>query len=641
MTQETPRSRATTAAKKAAVASPVDAGEAKPRLGKRGQALASLDGVLKRNLRRSANGRKAVSHATIADRAGFYDRMIRQLHELGYKITEVRHLKPKHIEALMRLWEAQELSASTLQKRFSHLRLLCGWIGKQSMLRPGSSYLADPEAFQLTYEAQYDHSWTAAGVDPVQKMAEIAADDPPVGRVLRLQHAFGLRLQEASLLNPLRDRVDETYLRVVAGTKGGRPRVVPIETDAQRAVLAEAEQYVQITKRSMIPPEYDLKHWLQHCYYVLTQHGVTRKDGLVSHGLRHQYANDVYEQLTGEISPVRGGGPVPSATDTGAKHEVTARLGHARPGITAAYYGKPDTPPVQEAARRHPQSLRAEYRVQQQVLAARVRANVNQRQNGSGPLSAVTLEVRWRLLNHMVKTLALAGQPLHAPDDLNASHLDVLLRHWHTSTTLQRHSALLSVRLLSQLCGWLDQPALALEVSHRWRALQAGDRAALPRPLSEAAIQERLARIRAQDARGALHLELVRVVGLSHRQAAMLQPGVPYQDGHLDVLWETPKNQVLRYPLTGERQRAVVQEARVLLLDPQEHVCPVSLALSTWLGRVYDLQRTVGRIGIPGEPTLAALKDPDAPTPTVLYREDWLLQRAGLDRAPKRGIRAF
>ena len=48
-----------------------------------------------------------------------------------------------------------------------------------------------------------------------------------------------------------------------------------------------------------------------------------------------------------------------------------------------------------------------------------------------------------------------------------------------------------------------------------------------------------------------------------------------------------------------------------------------------------------GASAYPAKPTLAALKDPDAPTPTVLYREDWLLHRAGLDRAPKRGIRAF
>ena len=632
MARKTPRPRAT-------VASPA-AGDAPPRLGQRGQARASLDGVLKKNLRRSAHGRKTVSHATIADRAGFYDRMIRQLHELGYKITEVRHLKPKHIEALMRLWETQGLSASTLQKRFSQLRLLCGWIGKQSMLEPGASYLVDPAAFQRTYAAQYDHSWTATGLDPAPKIAEIAADDLAVARVLRLQHAFGLRLQEASLLNPRRDRVDDRYLRVWAGTKGGRPRVAPIETEAQRAVLADAEQSMPITQRSMIPPQYDLKQWLQHCYYVLAQHGITRKDGRVSHGLRHQYANAVYEQLTGETTPVRGGS-LPSAADAVARHDVAARLGHARPGITAAYYGRPDAPPVSDVARRTRPPLHADYRVQQQVLAARVRTHLIQRQNGAGPLSAATLAVRWRLLNQMVKILALAGQPLRAPDDLNRAHIEVLLQHWQTATTLQRPSVLLAVRLLSQLCGWLDQPALALEVRQRGRALQAGERVVRPCPLSEAAIQERIARIRAQDARVALHLELVRVVGLSHRQAAMLQPGASYQDGCLDVFWETPKNQVLRYPLTGERQRAVVQDALALLPDPQEPVCPVSRALSTWLGQVYHLQRTVGRIGIPGEPTLAALKDPDAPTPTVLYREDWLLHRAGLDRAPKTGIRAY
>jgi site-specific recombinase XerC len=632
MARKTPRPRVT-------VASPA-AGDAKPRLGQRGQARASLDGVLKKNLRRSAHGRKTVSHATIADRAGFYDRMIRQLHELGYKITEVRHLKPKHIEALMRLWETQGLSASTLQKRFSQLRLLCGWIGKQSMLKPGARYLVDPAAFERTYAAQYDHSWTATGLDPAPKIAEIAADDPAVAQVLRLQHAFGLRLQEASLLNPRRDRVDGLYLRVWAGTKGGRPRVMPIETEAQRAVLADAEQSVPITQRSMIPPQYDLKQWLQHCYYVLAQHGITRKDGRVSHGLRHQYANAVYEQLTGETTPVRGGS-LPSAADAVARHDVAARLGHARPGITAAYYGRPDAPPVSDVARRTRPPLHADYRVQQQVLAARVRTHLIQRQNGAGPLSAATLAVRWRLLNQMVKILALAGQPLRAPDDLNRAHIEVLLQHWQTATTLQRPSVLLAVRLLSQLCGWLDQPALALEVRQRGRALQAGERVVRPCPLSEAAIQERIARIRAQDARVALHLELVRVVGLSHRQAAMLQPGVSYQDGGLDVFWETPKNQVLRYPLTGERQRAVVQDALALLPDPQEPVCPVSRALSTWLGQVYHLQRTVGRIGIPGEPTLAALKDPDAPIPTVFYREDWLLHRAGLDRVPKRGIRAF
>lgn len=161
-----------------------------------------------------------------------------------------------------------------------------------------------------------------------------------MARVLRLQHAFGLRVQEASLLNPARDAQEPDCLRVVAGTKGGRPRAVPIETEAQRALLREAENQARRTGHSMIPPQYDLKQWLTRCYTVLARHGVTRKHGLVTHGLRHQYANDRYEELTGEPSPVRGGVPVNARDDQAARQELTARLGHARPSITHAYYGR-------------------------------------------------------------------------------------------------------------------------------------------------------------------------------------------------------------------------------------------------------------------------------------------------------------
>ncbi|MEH6874793.1 MAG: hypothetical protein V7849_10410, partial [Candidatus Competibacter sp.] len=50
------------------------------------------------------------------------------------------------------------------------------------------------------------------------------------------------------------------------------------------------------------------------------------------------------------------------------------------------------------------------------------------------------------------------------------------------------------------------------------------------------------------------------------------------------------------------------------------------------LRRVYDLMRTVGGIGVPGEPTLRKLQDRDAPTPQVLSRDAYLLARAGLKR---------
>ena len=416
-----------------AAASRMDAGSGAPRRhGKLGQAFSSLNAVLKSHLRRSADGRKVISHATLADRSEFYSRMVRELHAMGYRILDIRQLKPKHVEALMQRWEAAGLSASTLQKRFSHLKVLCGWLGKASMLRAGASYLDDPERFQRRYEAGYDHSWTAQGVDPLDKIAEIAEDDPDVARVLRLQYAFGLRVQEASLLNPARDVLEPDGLRVVAGTKGGRPRAVPIETEAQRTLLREAENQARRTGHSMIPPHYDLKQWLTRCYTVLARHGVTRKHGLVTHGLRHQYANDRYEELTGEPSPVRGGVPVNARDDQAARQELTARLGHARPSITHAYYGRESV--VGAAPPRSADEVKQQARelsVQKRLLAARLKDRIGTTtRRGLEAVSASTQGLRARLLNRMLADLLRLGVPLSTPDALSTSHVDALLRYW-------------------------------------------------------------------------------------------------------------------------------------------------------------------------------------------------------------------
>lgn len=617
--------------------------------GKRGRAFASLNAVLKNHLRRSADGRKVVANATIHDRAEFYSRLVRQLHELGYRFEDVRNLKPRHIEALMRRWEGEGLSASTLQKRFSYLTLLCRWLGKESMLRPGPSYLKNPDAFRRGYAATRDHSWTAAGVDPDAKIAEVARMDPEVARVLRLQRAFGLRLQEASLLDPERDAAGEGWLRVTAGTKGGRPRAVPIETAEQRAALAEAAAQAARTGRSMIPLQYDLKQWLDRCYYVLGCCGITRQDGLVGHGLRHQYANDRYEELTGEPSPVRGGGAVAGDDHRRAQLEVSARLGHARPSITHAYYGKPgagsppappdvarpapDTGQGAVSATRKPVS-RAERRVQRQLLGERVRERIGARADGRGRIAAGTLALRHRLLDGIVNALARAGLPLHAPERLGEAQVDALLAAWRglTPQTARQH-----VQFLAQLCGWLDKPELARRARAAAPAALGAPPARPPCPLPDAEIEARLAAIRALDPRAALHLALVRAFGLTHRQAARLQPAASFRDGALEVLWEVPEGQVLRHRVEGERRRAAMAEALALLPDPGERVCPPGLALATWLRKVYDLLRSAGRIGVPGEPAFAELRDPGAPAPEILDREAYLLARAGLIPPGRRG----
>lgn len=313
--------------------------------GRQAQALSSLNRVLAGHIRFSADGGRVVSHATRAERTKILTQTVRDLYELGYLIRDVKNLSRRHLRALMTLWEQRGYSAATLQKRCSVLRLFCRWLGKPDLLDDPRTLLADPQRFERHYAATEDHSWSAQGVDTATVIAKVAARDPLVALHLRLAQAFGLRVQEAALLRPHLAEQGE-WLRVCWGTKGGRVRQVPIRTSEQRALLAEAKTYAVHPQDSTIPKDRTLPNWLNHHYYVLRCCGLTRQAGLTSHGLRHQYANDRYEELTGQPSPVRAGSgstdtPADPASTRQGRLQVAEELGHAREQITAAYCGTP------------------------------------------------------------------------------------------------------------------------------------------------------------------------------------------------------------------------------------------------------------------------------------------------------------
>jgi integrase len=88
-------------------------------------------------------------------------------------------------------------------------------------------------------------------------------------------------------------------------------------------------------------PGLSLKANGYHFYDVLKAAGVTRSaSGVTAHGLRHQGANDRYEELAGTASPVRGGEPVDRQVDQAARTKVALVLGHSRELITRTYLGQ-------------------------------------------------------------------------------------------------------------------------------------------------------------------------------------------------------------------------------------------------------------------------------------------------------------
>lgn len=159
------------------------------------------------------------------------------------------------------------------------------------------------------------------------------------GAVLLLARELGLRAKEASLLDArsaLREAQQRGVIRVTHGTKGGRPREIPITRHAQREALRVASG-AQGTAKSLVPTQQTWAQWeacgLRNAREVLQHHGIAR-----IHELRAAYAWQRYQEITGQ-PPRLGGGLVSKAEDRAARLIIAQELGHSRVNVTVSYLG--------------------------------------------------------------------------------------------------------------------------------------------------------------------------------------------------------------------------------------------------------------------------------------------------------------
>lgn len=298
---------------------------------------------------------KSVSHKTRHDRAVFLRRFFRDLRiKAGFAtIPDPRNLGGRHIQAMMDVWRRDQLAPPTVQTYLSFLRGLAGWIGKPGMVQRPGAYGWDRSEYERTGIAQRDKTWTGAGIDIDPLIAQVCAFDRHVGAALRLIRAFGLRRKEAVMMRPhacvvpftatglpLAHKRAETYLWVCQGSKGGRPRHVPITNAEQQEALAFAQAVAGGGDAHVSDPHRQLHQNLNHFSYVLRRFGLSLKDrGATAHGLRHELFVQVWREQTGTEPPVRGGGRAPKEREEAARQEIVEMAGHGRKRAAGAYVG--------------------------------------------------------------------------------------------------------------------------------------------------------------------------------------------------------------------------------------------------------------------------------------------------------------
>lgn len=309
-----------------------------------------------------------------ARRQGLF-RIFGLLRTLGFHVAP-RNLSSRHIEALMAYWTARPnisprsapggvllispkvpYSAAYIQQQMSFLRVFSGWIKKNGIVRPADRYVEDVSLVRRSYSAVVDKGWDGNGVDVLQKIEEVRAIDRNVAIQLQMMISFGLRRKEAVMFSPSEAEVPAhalpgdhppgeryiAFLRIKRGTKGGRLRFAAVRTDAQRWALQEACEYVSARHAHIGRPGLTLKQSLDLFSNVVRQVGLTKKElGVTPHGLRHQFAGDLYFDIAKVKAPVQDGESlVDAAAMRDAYQQVARQLGHNRPQISNAYLGSP------------------------------------------------------------------------------------------------------------------------------------------------------------------------------------------------------------------------------------------------------------------------------------------------------------
>lgn len=273
---------------------------------------------------------KQEGFATQKNRTDILRLCAEQLKAGGFRNMSVKSLKPKHVEHLVKQWHSENITTGTIKNRMSALRWWAEKVGRKDVI------IKENEAYGIAKRDLVGAANAKARELDLVKLASIK--DPSTSMALELQRAFGLRKTEAILFHPKSGFNGDSITLKGSTCKGGRPRTVPITNQHQAALLNRIT--ATVGDGYIIPPDRNLKQQLE---IYKRECGKAKLDR--NHGLRHRFARDLYQELSGLKCPADGGLNRKDMTemerlkDNEIRQEVSRALGHERIGVVSVYIG--------------------------------------------------------------------------------------------------------------------------------------------------------------------------------------------------------------------------------------------------------------------------------------------------------------
>jgi site-specific recombinase XerD len=235
------------------------------------------------------------SFKTVADRSRIASRFPARLAALNIQIRDINHIKTKHIIGYVNSRLAENISKRTLQNEMSAIRSLLSVAGRTT--------LADPHHPQLSNEAlnigraSREGTKVAIPDEKLQAVISLVSEkDKGVMLAVQLSRYLGLRTEETVQSSKSLKRWKQSVLkgdervRVVFGTKGGRPRdTTVVQREKIIGVLNAAIKYCDENNGRLIDKS-TLHAAIDRYRNIVREAGLTGK--YAPHSLRYAYARE-------------------------------------------------------------------------------------------------------------------------------------------------------------------------------------------------------------------------------------------------------------------------------------------------------------------------------------------------------------
>ncbi|EPR37098.1 putative Integrase catalytic domain [Desulfovibrio sp. X2] len=244
------------------------------------------------------------SGKTITNNKKSAELFVRVLRDLGYGVQKWTNLTNRHVADAVQYWQDQDLSPGTIKNYVAGVRSVCRAYGNDTIHQDNGAFGMERRVYVSNRDKSLARDVYAQAVATLR--ASTAEDRQRMALMLEFQRTFGMRVEESMKFNPIRDDEGER-VHIHRGTKGGRPRWCPLLTDEQRDLLERARNsgFYSSPSATIIPKNHSERTWRNTVYGLAHDLGLTKaQSGATMHGLRHAYAHERYEGLTGFKPPV-------------------------------------------------------------------------------------------------------------------------------------------------------------------------------------------------------------------------------------------------------------------------------------------------------------------------------------------------